>query len=230
MSQHDGPPPAIRAAGLSLRGGHGWVYRDVTLDVPAGGLTTIVGAGGSGRTGLLLTLGGRMRPAAGTLAVHGHTRPERIRRLAALGLVGGVNDLDDALSVRDHLHERLRPGISRLRRRRSPAGPGPAATALRQAGLEVTVLPDGDRTLVRHLGREQRLRLGIALALVDEPRVLLLDDVDAGLAADRRAALAATLRALTGDGRTVVATAAAPLAGPRAGTTVELRRPAEEES
>ncbi|WP_449065103.1 ATP-binding cassette domain-containing protein [Planomonospora algeriensis] len=187
---------AVHAAGLSLEGGHGPVYRDVDFDAPASSLTALAGQAGSGRTGLLLTLAGRMRPTAGVLTVAGHTRPREIRRVAALGLVDGVNDLEGSLTVREHVHEQSRGLLWNAR------SAGRAAAALERAGLDLS--PD-DRTLVRELGREQRVRLGVALALLDEPGLLVLDNVDAGLPADRCDALWETLRDLAARGLTVVA-------------------------
>ncbi|GIH89855.1 ATP-binding cassette domain-containing protein [Planobispora siamensis] len=187
---------AVRAEGLSLKGGHGWVYRDVDLEAGPGTLTAVAGQAGSGRTSLLLTLAGRMRPTAGALTVAGHARPGAVRRVAALGPVEGVNDLDRALTVREHVRERAR-GLFW-----NAAGARRAAGALERAGLGLS--PD-DRTLVRDLGHERRVRLGIALALLDDPGLLVADNVGAGLAADRRAALWATLEELAGQGLTVIA-------------------------
>ncbi|GGK57517.1 hypothetical protein Ppa06_15750 [Planomonospora parontospora subsp. parontospora] len=187
---------AVHAAGLSLEGGHGPVYRDVGLDAPAGSLTALAGQAGSGRTSLLLTLAGRMRPTSGVLTVAGQARPWAIRRVAALGLVDGVNDLEGSLTVREHVHERSRGLFWNARSRAR------AAAALERAGLDLS--PD-DRTLVRELGREQRVRLGVALALLDGPGLLVLDNVDAGLPGDRRDALWATLEDLAAQGLTVVA-------------------------
>ncbi|GAT65289.1 multidrug ABC transporter ATPase-like protein [Planomonospora sphaerica] len=186
----------VHAAGLSLEGGHGPVYRDVGLDAPAGSLTALAGQAGSGRTSLLLTLAGRMRPTSGVLTVAGQSRPRAIRRVAALGLVDGVNDLERSLTVREHVHERSRGLFWNARNRAR------AAAALERAGLDLS--PD-DRTLVRALGREQRVRLGVALALLDGPGLLVLDNVDAGLPGDRRDALWATLEDLAAQGLTVVA-------------------------
>ncbi|GAA3151012.1 hypothetical protein GCM10010466_47660 [Planomonospora alba] len=200
---------AVRAAGLSLKGGHGWVYRDVDLDAGPGSLTALAGQAGSGRTGLLLTLSGRMRPTAGTLAVAGQTKPRAIRRIAALGLVDGVNDLDGALTVREHVHERVRGPFWSAR------SAGRAAAALERAGLGLS--PD-DRTLVRGLGREERVRLGIALALLDEPGLLVLDNVGTGLTRARREALWATLEDLASQGTTVVAACTESPPGPPART------------
>ncbi|MEV4185422.1 ATP-binding cassette domain-containing protein [Streptosporangium canum] len=187
---------AVHAVGLSLEGEHGWVYRDVGVTAEPGSLTVVTGQAGSGRTSLLLTLAGRMRPSEGTLTVGRYGRPRAIRRVAALGLVDGVNDLEKALTVREHLHERS-PGMFWGRRQESRAG-----TALTLAGLE---LSPGDRTLIRDLSREERVRLGIALALLDAPGLLVLDNVDTGLAQDRQEALWATLGELGERGLTVFA-------------------------
>ncbi|GAA4232941.1 ABC-type multidrug transport system ATPase subunit [Streptosporangium album] len=187
---------AVHAIDLSLEGEHGWVYRDVGLMAEPGSLTAVTGQAGSGRTSLLLTLAGRMKPTTGTLTVGRYDKPRSIRRVAALGLVDGVNDLEKALTVREHLHERS-PGMFWGKRQESRA-----ETALALAGLEPS--PD-DRTLVRDLGREQRVRLGIALALLDTPGLLVLDNVDTGLSRDRQEALWATLEELCGLGLTVIA-------------------------
>lgn len=187
---------AVRADGLSLRGAHGWVYRDVGVAAEPGSLTAVTGQAGSGRTSLLLTLAGRMNPTGGTLTVGRYGSPRGIRRVAALGLLDGVNDLEKALSVGEHLRERS-PGLLWSGRQRSQAG-----QALALAGLQPS--PD-DRTLIRDLGREQRVRLGVALALLDEPGLLVLDNIEAGLTGDRLEALWATLRDLGDLGLTVIA-------------------------
>lgn len=219
---------AVHAVGLSLEGEHGWVYRDVGVAAEPGSLTVVTGQAGSGRTSLLLTLAGRMRPSAGTLTVGRYGRPRAIRRVAALGLVDGVNDLEKALTVREHLHERS-PGMFWGRRQESRAG-----TALTLAGLE---LSPGDRTLIRDLSREERVRLGIALALLDAPGLLVLDNVDTGLAQDRREALWATLGELGERGLTVFAActeseraAAVRLPSGTSAGSSETTRPAEPET
>lgn len=191
----------VQARGLALRGAHGWVYRDVSLRAAPGTLTVVAGEAGSGRTSLLLTLAGRMRPTEGTLSVAGRTTPRAIRRVAALGLFSEVNPFDDALSVREHLHERLRPHGFPWGGRRSGAVPA----ALGHAGLDPAALPAGDRTPARDLTRDQAVRLGVALALLDAPALLVVDDADTGIPAPKRLELWETLHGLARQGLTVVA-------------------------
>ncbi|GIH44920.1 ABC transporter [Microbispora rosea] len=191
----------VEARELGVRGGHGWVYRHVSLHAAPGTLTVVTGEAGSGRTSLLLTLAGRMKPAEGTLTVGGLARPRGIRRIAALGLFTEVNAFDDALTVREHLQERLRPHGFLWRRRH----PDAARSALAHAGLDPDALAQGDRTLARELSRDQAVRLGVALALLDQPGLLLVDDAGTGIPADRRRELWDVLRGLADQGLTVVA-------------------------
>ncbi|GAB3134200.1 ABC transporter ATP-binding protein [Microbispora hainanensis] len=192
----------LEARDLGVRGAHGWVYRHVSLHAAPGTLTVVTGEAGSGRTSLLLTLAGRMKPTEGTLTVGGLATPRRIRRVAALGLFPEVNPFDDALTVREHLQERMRPRGFLWRGRH----PDAARSALAHAGLDPHALPQGDRTPARELTRDQAVRLGVALALLDRPGLLLVDDAGTGIPAGRRRELWDVLRGLAGQGLTVVAT------------------------
>jgi ABC-2 type transport system ATP-binding protein len=191
----------VRTRGLSLRGARGWVFRDVDLDVPAGGLAAVSGIAGSGRTALLLALGGRMKPTGGTGTVGGIALDDlrAVQRIAALGIVAGVTGLDPALTVREHVREALalHEGIfGRFRGR----------DARTRAALDRVGLDADPRTLAEDLDPDEAQLLGAALALVGDPRLLLLDDVDEGLPADRQRALWRRLRAIAGSGVTVIAT------------------------
>src|SRR4051812_24996903 len=106
----DGGGRVITAEGFGLKGRRGWAFRDVTFAAPAGSLIAVEGASGSGRTCLLLALTGRMRAREGHAEVAGHRLPRQlaaVRRVAALGSVDGVCELDPALTVGEHLRERV---------------------------------------------------------------------------------------------------------------------------
>lgn len=188
----------VRAHRLGVRGTRGWVFRDVELDVPGGALVAVSGIAGTGRTALLLTLGGRMKPAEGSVSVGGFTRPGDVQRAAALGIVPGVTELDPALTVREHLNEALalREGVfGRFRGRETR----------RQRALERVGLNVGPQALADELPPDEAQLLGAALALTGDPGLLLLDDVDEGLPADRQRDLWRRLAAIAADGVTIVA-------------------------
>jgi ABC-2 type transport system ATP-binding protein len=194
----------VIAEALGLSGPRGWVYRGVELAAEPGELAVLTGPAGSGRTSLLLTLAGRMRAGEGRATVAGFRLPQQasaVRRVAALGPVPGVNDLEGTLTVAEHLRERRLLHFSRRTPRRTPE------QALALAGLSVEELPGGLRTPVRALDPVQALRLSTALALLGRPRLLCVDDADERLPATDRAAAWTMLRAVADSGTTVLASA-----------------------
>ncbi|MFC9972615.1 ATP-binding cassette domain-containing protein [Spirillospora sp. NPDC127200] len=162
--------PVVEAVGLGLRARRGWVYSDVHLTAGAGSLVAVAGPGGSGRTSLLLTVAGRMKPTTGMLRVCGHDLPgeaARARRGAAVARATGAVELEQDLRVREHVRERL------LTLRGVPAEAFDDAGAL--VGLEVS-----GKELVHELPSAEATRLALALALLGSPAVIVLDDLDDG--------------------------------------------------
>ncbi|MFE9095188.1 ATP-binding cassette domain-containing protein [Streptomyces sp. NPDC007264] len=211
---------AVSAADLGLKGPRGWAFRGVGLDAEPGSLIAVEGPSGSGRTCLLLTLTGRMKPTEGRATVGGHRLPREmaaVRRTSALAHVPGVTDLDPALTVGEHLRERallhsrfgaplralLRPGAEKS----AEAGERIEA-ALAAAGLDCDALPKGSRTAVRDLERLEALRLSVALALIVRPRLLAVDDTDLKLSAAEWAAVWGLLKSIAESGTTVLAVCA----------------------
>ncbi|MFE6776129.1 ATP-binding cassette domain-containing protein [Streptomyces sp. NPDC057702] len=218
---HSRSGAAVTAEGLGVRGPRGWAFRDVTVTAEPGALIAIAGPSGSGRTCLLLALTGRMRVAAGWAEVAGHRLPQQmtaVRRVTGLGPVPGVSDLEPSLTVAEQLRERallarrfgsLR-GLLRPRSVRAAESRARIADALARAGLDPATLPKGPRTAVRDLERLEALRLSVALALVDAPRLLAVDDTDLKLSPADRADAWAMLRAIAVDGTTVLAVCGEP--------------------
>ncbi|MCQ9184873.1 ATP-binding cassette domain-containing protein [Streptomyces sp. IBSBF 2953] len=210
----------VTADGLGLRGPRGWAFRDVGVDAEPGSLIAIEGPSGSGRTSLLLALTGRMKATEGTATVSGAHLPKQsaaVRRIAALAHVPGVTDLEPALTVGEHLRERVllqrRFGDSlrdllRPRADRAAEAERRIDAALAAAGLDREALPKGSRTAVRDLERIEALRLSVALALVARPRLLGVDDVDLKLSRAERAEVWALLGSLAETGTTVLAVCA----------------------
>jgi ABC-2 type transport system ATP-binding protein len=190
----------VRAEAVTLTTRQGPVYTGVDFTARPGTLTVFQADSGGGRSALLLTLCGRMRPTGGLLHVDGQTLPgqaRKVRRISSLGLMDGVNALDERLRVSEHLSE------ARLLRTR-PTSRSVTDEAMAAAGL--TRLDH--RTMVEQLPMLERRRLGVALALVTEPRLLVVDDVDGGLSGDHQAHMWRTLKDLADEGLTVIATCA----------------------
>ncbi|GAA2263656.1 hypothetical protein GCM10010145_41040 [Streptomyces ruber] len=211
----------VEADGLGLKGPRGRVFRNIGFHAEAGSLIVIEGPSGSGRTCLLLALTGRMRPTEGRAKVGPHRLPRHmaaVRRVSALAHVPGVTDLDPALTVDEHLRERVLlqrrfggsvrgalHGLLRLRGGRAAAADPRVDEALAAAGLDRGALPKGGRTAVRDLGRLEALRLSVALALIGRPLLLGVDDTDLKLAGAERAAAWSLLASVAAAGTTVLA-------------------------
>lgn len=208
---------AVRAEDFGVKGPRGWVFRGVAVDAAPGSLIAVEGPSGSGRTCLLLALTGRMKPTEGHAEIGRHRLPKKmaaVRRIAALGPVPGVNDLDQALTVAEQLREgallqRRYDGPVRALLR--PRGERRASTAARidaaldAAGLDLATLPKGPRTSVRDLERLESVRLSVAIALLGSPRLLALDDLDIKLSDAERTEAWDLLRSLAARGTTVLA-------------------------
>ncbi|MEV7191608.1 ATP-binding cassette domain-containing protein [Streptomyces sp. NPDC093510] len=218
----DGPTDDVRGVAVTaedfgLKGPRGWAFRGIRFEAGPGSLIALEGPSGTGRTCLLLALTGRMRATEGHASVGRFLLPKQlapVRRISGLGPVPGVTDLDPALTVAEHLHERallerrfggslrslLRPRDERRNEMRMRVD-----TALAAAGLDTETLPKGRRTSVRDLERLEVLRLSVALALIGRPRVLGVDDTDLKLSDAERAEAWGMLKSLTERGTTVVA-------------------------
>lgn len=209
---------AIEATGLSLVTRRGTVYEGIDLAIPRGSLAMLVGPTGSGKTALLLTLAGRMRATGGSLRVMGtdaRRRPSAARRMSALGPFGDLNGLADPLTVRHTV-----AADSALAS--CHATPDRTASVLGSVGLD-----RGPDTRVADLSAIERVLLGVALALVGSPEVLVCDDTDHDLTPDEQRRLRETLREVAASGVTVVGACVDPRAAEGADVVVAVPRAIE---
>ena len=196
----DESPLAISAARVGLSDNAGAIFADVSISADPGAVVLVYGAPGAGKTSLLLALAGRMATTEGTLGVAGRILPDQVaevRRVASLAEITGVNDLDPLLTVGDHIGERLaatswHPWVSGSARDRATARLtnllSYAVSAEPAAHCSAAI---GAQTKVGVLHPLERWIVGVALALIGDPEILVVDDVDVLRGdVDRRAAWA----------------------------------------
>ena len=188
--------PALRIDDLSHSFGSRMALDRVSLTVPAGSFTALLGLNGAGKTTLFSLVTRLFDSTSGAIQVFGFdVRREAPAALSRLGIVFQARTLDLDLSVRQSLlyHAALH-GIGR--------GPARARTA---HVLETFALADRIDERVRNLSGGQMRRLEIARALIHDPPLLLLDEPTVGLDVEARQGLIRESRRLvTEEGRGIL--------------------------
>src|SRR5262249_36505814 len=183
----------IRVDRLTKLYGTQAVLRGVTLTVPGGTILTVLGPNGSGKTTLIRLLATLARPTAGNGTVGGFDlvrEREAVRRLTAL--VAHETQLYDDLTAAENL-------AFAAALYGAPADPSRRREALARVGLEAHA-----DTRVRALSSGMRRRVALARAVLQAPRVLLLDEPFAGLDGDGAKRLEDYLHGFRADGGTAV--------------------------
>jgi ABC-2 type transport system ATP-binding protein len=157
-----GPDRSWGVRGLGVRYGGRSALDDVTFEVAARSVAAVVGGDGAGKTSLLRALAGVVRPSAGTVS-----RPNE-RRIGYVSAGGGVwADLTAAENL-EFAGRAYGLGVGRLRSR--------TAGLLERTGLAAA----RDR-LAGRLSGGMRQKLALAMALVHEPELLILDEPTTGV-------------------------------------------------
>ncbi len=164
----------------------------VSLSVPSGTFTALLGLNGAGKTTLFSLVTRLYDNASGTIRVCGFdVRRETPQALSRLGIVFQSRTLDLELTVRQNMvyHATLHGIGFRAARER-------AAELLEQVALA-----ERANDKVRQLSGGQMRRLEIARALLHRPRLLLLDEPTVGLDVEARQGLIDEVRRLVTEER-----------------------------
>jgi len=161
-------PAGLAVSGLSKRYGPVDALRGVDLEVDDGELVGLLGPNGAGKSTLVKIAAGLVRPTSGTAVVGGQPAGSRAARaslgyLAELFRFPGWYTADEVLE----LHQRLSGSTG--------------GAAERERLLELVALSDAAHRRVEGMSKGMQQRLGIAQALVGEPRLLLLDEPTSAL-------------------------------------------------
>jgi ABC-2 type transport system ATP-binding protein len=184
--------PVIVVRSLEKRYGDVHAVRGIDFEVHAGEVFGLLGPNGAGKTTTVEILEG-LRPADGGLVSVCGLHPESSGTdfKQEIGAVLQSTALPDKLRV----IEALTMFASFYKRRRDPAG------LLRRFGLE-----EKRNAFYSQLSGGQKQRLALAMSLVNEPRVLFLDEPTAGLDPQVRREIYDIIEELKGQGKTILLT------------------------
>jgi ABC-2 type transport system ATP-binding protein len=182
---------ALAVRGLAKRYGSVHALRGVDLEVGEGELVGLLGPNGAGKSTLVKVAVGLVRPSAGEARVAGARAGSRAAR-SALGYLAELFRFPGWYTAEEvlELHQRL-------------AGSRGGAEERRRL-LELVALADAAGRRVDGMSKGMQQRLGLAQALVGEPRLLLLDEPTSALDPVGRRTVRLLLEELRGRGVAVL--------------------------
>ncbi len=172
--------PALQVRSLSKRFGGVAAIDALDLEVRAGEALGVIGPNGAGKSTLVNLISGALLPDAGALLLHGEeitTLRADARARLGIGRTYQIPRPFARMSVRENLALAARHAYTGTE---SPQAPQPIAGRCEQI-LERTGLADVADTAAGELPLLRRKRLELARALALRPRLLLLDEIGAGL-------------------------------------------------
>lgn len=174
-----------------------WVLDGLSLQVPRGSLFGLLGPNGAGKTTLVRILLGIVGPQAGHVTINDWAIPKQRQALAGrVGLAPQSLAFYPRLSVRENLafFDRMHPGG------------GNGHNARIEAAIARTELGKYAGQRAAHLSGGLKQRLNLAIALLGEPPLLILDEPTVGVDPQSRRFILDVLRGLNGAGTTIVYT------------------------
>ncbi len=200
--------PVLRVRGLGWAVGGAQIVSDVAFDVAQGEFVAVIGPNGAGKTSLFNLISGLVRPGSGSIELdrtditsdppHRRARRGLGRTFQSSSVFAGLSVLENArLAAAAH-----RGSCLRLWRRAD------ADTGARQAALDALArvgLSGRAPDLAGALSHGDKRKLEIAILLVTEPRLILLDEPMAGVGTADVPALTEVIRSVhREEGRTVL--------------------------
>jgi branched-chain amino acid transport system ATP-binding protein len=197
----DAEPAVLRLEGIDRRFGGVHAVRGVDLEVRPGERRAVLGPNGAGKTTVFNLISGEFPPSSGRVELFGQdvtNLPARKRARLGLSRTFQTSRLFAGLSVEDNLYLGAL-GVAAGHLRMVPSGKDAGLRGKGRAMAEQVGLQDRLDDLVADLSHGEQRQLEVGMALVAEPRLLMLDEPAAGLSRAERVRLTEMLIGLDED-------------------------------
>ena len=166
----------ITLSGVTKTFGTNAVLRGVNLTIERGQSMVVIGGSGTGKSVLLKSILGLVRPDGGTITLNGEdvTRADREAFLARFGMLFQGGALFDSLKVWENVAFRLMRGAHALPKDQAREI---AIEKLRRVGLK----PETADMLPAELSGGMQKRVGLARAIAAQPEIIFFDEPTTGL-------------------------------------------------
>jgi ABC-2 type transport system ATP-binding protein len=185
----------VTVAKVSQNYGKTEVLRDVSLTIKRGEIVALIGPSGSGKTTLVSVIMGMLAPQSGFVQVLGERMPNR-RLLGSIGYMAQNDALYTDLTAAENLQ--FFGTVLSMDKRSLHA-------AIEQVAGVVGLKHDL-RTKVGNFSGGMKRRLSLAIAMISNPPILILDEPTVGIDPEPRRQIWRELRRLAGEGRTILLT------------------------
>jgi branched-chain amino acid transport system ATP-binding protein len=193
--------PALALTALRKSFGGLRVTDDVTLSIMPGELHAVIGPNGAGKTTLINEVSGLLTPDAGSVVFAGRDvtgLPAHARARLGLARSFQITSVLTGLSALENVALAVQARAGSSFRFVGDAAAEAVLNAPAMAALEEVGLADRAQVLAGHLAHGEKRALELAIALVAEPKLLLLDEPMAGTGREETERLIAVLQRLKG--------------------------------
>jgi phospholipid/cholesterol/gamma-HCH transport system ATP-binding protein len=178
VAEADSPTPFLQLRNLHVTFGSQAVLRDLTLDVPRGQTLAVIGESGCGKTVLLKTLIGLIKPTSGTALFEGQnlsklSDQELVKQRIRFGYLFQNAALFDSMTIGQNVAFPLRQHRKVTEKQVQEL----VLARLAEVGLPDTVVVKKPA----ELSGGMRKRVGLARALMLDPELILYDEPTTGL-------------------------------------------------
>lgn len=178
------------------------VIRNLSLEIPEGQITAVLGPNGTGKTTLLHLMLGLLKPASGQILLAGKHHSEYSRRELSriLGLVPQFESIPFNFTVLEYVLLGRSPYLKPFQT------PGPEDIHLAREALEAAGVLHLRQKPVTELSGGERQLCHLARVLAQQTEILLLDEPTAHLDLENQSRILRLLRKMSGQGISVVLT------------------------